>query len=230
METRIVKVRGGKKEDVLSKKHNIFIGISMGNKWFTKEHIKEYIEWALKNTKEKVLIWIADKIHAVNYEVKNNQSHENALKRALREGDKKMIIIKEMIQELSKKERERIDIARWGDLEVLNYHIKLKDFFHEKFSKDKKFKESVLDVVTSTISLSFTNTQIEKLSEYVLNELPEILATFTFKGVEYGCYPYPINTNVAAFVEKIQDKEIFPEIAKELKFKNMVCVQLEIIK
>ena len=83
MKTKIVLVRGGSLNNVLSKKYNILLAISLGNKWFTKENLKEYVKWALANTKERVLIWVADKIHAVNYEVKDKRSQEASLGREL---------------------------------------------------------------------------------------------------------------------------------------------------
>ncbi|MEK6918269.1 MAG: tRNA-dependent cyclodipeptide synthase [Nanoarchaeota archaeon] len=223
---KIINVKGGKKEDVLSRKHNIFIGISLGNKWFTKEHLKEYIGWALKNTKEKVLIWIADKIHAINYEVKNNQSPENALKRALKEGDRILIIIDEIINELLNERKKFINIARKELLENFEYK-KRREFFHKKFNQDKNFKKSVLDVVKNTITLKLDELEIEKLASYVLDELPQILSSFSCNGIEYSCHPYPVNTKVSELVDKIQKKKIFPEISNEIKFKNMVFVQLE---
>lgn len=230
METKIVKARGGIIEDILSKRHNILIAISLGNKWFTKEHLRECIQWALENTKERVLVWVADKIHAVNYEVKDKKSPEVSLRRALREGDEKLSIIKEILSELSQTDSNKIDIARQADIENLSEHRRLKEYFHQKLNNDKRFREAVLDIVKSTVSLRLNEAQIEKLSEYVLNELPMILKSFTYKRIEYSCYPYPISTKIAEFVEKIQNKEIFPEIVNELKFKNMVCVQLDVTK
>ncbi|MBR9704328.1 hypothetical protein GOV12_02870 [Candidatus Pacearchaeota archaeon] len=43
METKIGVIRGSTKEEVKSNKFNIYIGISLGNKWFTKDNIGEYI-------------------------------------------------------------------------------------------------------------------------------------------------------------------------------------------
>ena len=229
MGTRIVRVRGGSKEDVLNKKFNIFVAISLGNKWFTKENIKEYIFWALKNTRNKVLVLIADRIHAINYEVKNKQTPELSLKRALREGGKKVILVEEIIKNLSQNEREKIGVVRWGDLEILDKHKELKEFFHKKFNDDRNFKEAVLDIVENTISLKLDASKTRELSEYVLNELPEVLASFEYKGDVYNCYPYPTNTEIAKFVERIQKREIFSEIYDNFKFENMVCVQLEVI-
>ncbi len=38
-------------QEIQSKKYNIFVGISLGNKYFTKETIKKYILWALEKYK-----------------------------------------------------------------------------------------------------------------------------------------------------------------------------------
>ena len=70
---KIKKIFNTTKKEIESKKFNIFIGISLGNKWFTKENLQEYLNWALENTKEKVLILIADKIHIINYNVRNKK-------------------------------------------------------------------------------------------------------------------------------------------------------------
>ncbi len=73
-------------QEIQSKKFNIFVGISLGNKYFTKDNIKKYVLWALENTKDDVLVLIADKNHAINYEVFNDYTFERGLQVALRKG------------------------------------------------------------------------------------------------------------------------------------------------
>lgn len=226
MALKIVKVCGGTKEEVLSKKFNIFIGISLGNKWFTEEHLKEYVSWALKDTKDNVLIFVADKIHAVNYQVRNGQTPENSLRGALKEGDKRLLLVKKIVEGLSQKKRAKIVVLRWEDLENSEHKNRV-EFFYKKFRDDKKFKEEIFNVVKIAVSWKFDEKNLNRLAEYVLDELSEILMTFKYKKIEYGCYPYPMDSKIAEFVEKIQNEEIFPEIKNWFKFKNMVCVQLE---
>ena len=72
------------KDEVESKKHNIWIGVSLGNKYFTKENIRKYIEWALQHTKDSVLVLIGDDIYAINIEVLAGRSKAGALKRRYR--------------------------------------------------------------------------------------------------------------------------------------------------
>jgi len=68
----ITEIIGATKKEIKEKGFNIFVAISLGNKWFSKENLKEYILWALKQTKsKKLIIIIADGLHAINYEVRN---------------------------------------------------------------------------------------------------------------------------------------------------------------
>ena len=82
-------------KEIMSKKFNIFIGISLGNKYYSKGNIKDYILWALKNTNKGVLVVVADEIHAINYRVLNNYSLERARKVALKKGDEIASSLKE---------------------------------------------------------------------------------------------------------------------------------------
>lgn len=100
MVTKIGIIRGANLEEIQAKRFNIYVGVSLGNKWFTKDHIKESILWALKHTKEKVGVLIADKLHAINYEVLNDEKPGKATKRALKQGDKFVAMINEILSEL----------------------------------------------------------------------------------------------------------------------------------
>ena len=81
-------VRGGKKEEIIAKKFNIYSGISLNNKWFTKENIREYILWGLEHTKDNFAFLIADTLQIMNYIHKDNYSKEAAEKKAKKEGEK----------------------------------------------------------------------------------------------------------------------------------------------
>lgn len=59
------------KGEVSLRKFNIFIGISLGNKFFSRKNLSEYISWALENTREEVVVLIADDLHAINYDKMN---------------------------------------------------------------------------------------------------------------------------------------------------------------
>ncbi len=100
-------------QDIKSKKFNIFIGISLGNKYFSTENTRKYILWALENTKDTILVLIADKIHALNYEIFNDYTRERALQVALRKGEEIERLIQKLVHSLPKDKQPLIKICRW---------------------------------------------------------------------------------------------------------------------
>ena len=77
---KLYKVRSGEERLVYNKSYNIGVGISLGNKWFSVENILGLIEWSLKYTKDFVIVYVADSIHAINIEVRNRKSQQRHLK------------------------------------------------------------------------------------------------------------------------------------------------------
>ena len=65
-------------EEIEKKLFNIFIGISLGNKLLTKDLAKKYIKWAYENTRDHVLVLIADDIDTINWEVFRDFTKEEA--------------------------------------------------------------------------------------------------------------------------------------------------------
>ena len=85
---KLYSIHGGNIEDLNNRKYNIGVGISLGNKYFTVENIAGLVQWALEYTKDGVIIYVADSIHAINIEVRNKMVFEKALLKANKMGDK----------------------------------------------------------------------------------------------------------------------------------------------
>jgi tRNA-dependent cyclodipeptide synthase len=73
---RIEKILDADIKDIENRRFNICIGISLGNKYFSKPRIKGFIEWAIKYTKNDVLVWVADTPHSVNFEILKGYTKE----------------------------------------------------------------------------------------------------------------------------------------------------------
>lgn len=223
-------IRGATIKEVESKKFNIYSGISLGNKWFTEENIKEYILWALKNTKQKVAVLIADKIHSLNYEFRNKLKKEKAVRKALKKGDEFEILIKKIVFQLPKKEQERIVILRWDELENNLERKNLVSKFYNEFEKNPNFKSKIIEIVKSHLSKEkriFDETAIEKMCYYILEELPELFSGFSHKGIYYNCYIYPQDSALTQFIEKVQTGKLFPEFRSKFKITKSVFVELK---
>jgi len=78
------RIRGGNKEELEARAYTIGVGISLGNKWFTPENILGLVIWSLQYTRENVIVYVADSIHAINEEVRGKMSPERAMERSLK--------------------------------------------------------------------------------------------------------------------------------------------------
>lgn len=233
MPTEITQVIGATEEEVKQKKFNIFIGISLGNKWFNKKNIREYILWALKDTgAEKLPIVIGDTLHAINYEVRDGYNPDRAIERALRVGNRVEAMIREIIPTLPEKERTRIEILRWNDAINTNNYDLMKKLFYEEFEKKLKFNEFILEMVRKSTMKSekeYSEEEIKKLAQYVLDELPLFLRGMKWKDIFYNLHPYPLFTMINELVRGMRQGKLFPEIYSKIDRHKIAIVELKII-
>jgi len=233
MTVKINRLIGATEEEVNSRKFNIFIGISLGNKWFTKENIKEYILWSLDKTRRDILVFVADGLHAINYQYKDHYSWERALGRAERVGDKYIEIIKEIINELPDEKKKLITLIRWADLENSEGYEEDQKIIYDEFENNLEFKEFILNIVRSSVSKIadriFKDEEIEGLANYVLRELTLFLKGANYKGIRYDMHPYPSFTLINDLSEKMQSGEIFQELYEKLGRPKAAIVELEVI-
>ncbi|OGF36161.1 hypothetical protein A2482_02730 [Candidatus Falkowbacteria bacterium RIFOXYC2_FULL_48_21] len=117
---RIVTYLNTTEEEIFAKKFNIVVGISLGNKDFKRELVRSYLLWAIENTKEKVLVLIPDKIHSVNYEIKNGYKKERACKLSAREGKKVEEMVKDILDEFTPEKRSIVQYQNGNKLKRMN--------------------------------------------------------------------------------------------------------------
>src|SRR5258708_39442537 len=108
----VIKRYLGIQEQTLEKGRNIWIAISLGNKDFTPQTVREYMLWAAEHTQSKVLILIPDSLHAINLELLDHKSREAALRKAHQMGDEWIGVVKEILNEFPKSAADRFATAR----------------------------------------------------------------------------------------------------------------------
>jgi len=228
MKYTINKIIGTTEQEIKEKEFNIFIPISLGNKWFTKENIRDYIVWALENTKDDVLVLVADGLHAINIEVRNKYSPEKAMSRALRIGDEKINAIKKVVNSLPKKEqRYHTRVIRWKDVNTTTHYKTIRDIIYEEYEKNPDFKKVIFNITKKNINKpggrTFYPEEIEKLSKYVLDELPFLLKGIKYLTTTYNLHLYPYDTLLNNFADKIQKGNLFQEFYEKIG-KPKFCV------
>ncbi len=219
-------------EEVSGKKHNIWIGVSLGNSYFTKENIEQYIKWALQNTKEKVLVVLPDMLHAVNLEVLDKRSPDRALKKAVRIGDEKEKEIHEILSILPDEDKQKIDVIRWTEIFLNKEYEYNLNVIKEEFANSIVFHDFIVDIVKSGRPdraerlAKMAPEELDRLADYVLYELPSFI-----NGVHghdhdlvYTLLPYPGINSLDDLTIGLSNGTMFPELAKKLNLKNKIGI------
>lgn len=207
-------------EEVFAKKFNIIIGISLGNKYFTRENVRDYLLWAIENTNERVAVLIPDKIHTVNYEVRSGYKNGKAFKRSVQEGEKVAVMVRNILSEFPPEKQAMVDILKWEEIET-DEHKKKVAVLHDAYKNNPKFKNTILEIVKEYINSDrFSEADYDKLATYPIKELPILVAGIEYNGREYSLLPYPGLSLIDNLKIGLQEGKLFPEIAEKLEIKN----------
>lgn len=216
---KLYKVRGGSEKLVHNRAYNIGVGISLGNKWFSAENILGLIEWSLENTKDFVVVYIADSIHAINIEVRYRKSPEKSKEKAIKMGDKILKEVKELVRKrFTDEQLKRIHYVRWYELLTPEFQKKV-DFLYKKYKTDVLFRNKIINLTNDFLEREeriFSHEDKVKLGEYIIEELPEILNRVPANDLVFDAHVYPFDGKLPELVDDIQRGIIFPEIKKEI--------------
>lgn len=200
-------------------KHNNFmLGISINNKYFTKDNIHKFIDWMLQNTDGKVCIMIVDTIQAINNEILNHQSKEKALEKAMRDAKKIHNRCKLILDSYSKIEKDRLVIIRWTDINKDPAYVNNLKIIKNEFNQNPKFKEFIIGFVKKQlgdITNRLNTDEITYISDYLLCEIPELLNGINYNNTIYDVCIYP-----GSFKELMLGICTFEKLMSKLKIQN----------
>lgn len=215
-----IKIFNANKKEIEDKKYNVFIGISMGIKPMNKELAKKYINWALKHTRNKVIILIADTIAKINYEVFSGYNKSKSHKRALKEGEIHIKFFKEILSEFSKEKRDKIKILRWDDI-FSNRLKNMSNILEKEFARNKGFKKKILYFVeeySKRRGKKLSANKLNYLAKYMFFELPTMFEGIEFNNTKYELLFYPtfVDGGMSKMILGIRNNKIFPELKDKL--------------
>jgi hypothetical protein len=158
---------------------------------------------------------VADSIHAINLEVRKGISEKAAQNKANQMGD---ILLNEVKTELSKsissRDYERIKFAKWNELIDTGFTMKL-DFLRNFYIHNASFKSKIHSIVRNVTSKEdrvFDDSEVHRLGDYIIEEMPELISRVNMIGIICDAYVYPFDGELAEFIEHIQKGQEFPEI------------------
>ncbi len=216
---KLYSVRGGNEADLLNRHYNLGVGISLGNKWFSPENIISLIEWSFLYTKDYVVVYVADSIHAINIEVRYRENTKKSIERAKKMGEDILKEVKELAdKKFTSEQNQKIVYAMWEGLLTPSFREKV-DFLYERYANDEAFKSAIIELIedfTKRESRVFSSEDKQRLGMYIIEELPEILTRVPIDGHLFDAHIYPFDGKLPEFVEKIQEGSIFPDIKSKI--------------
>lgn len=228
-----IKFFGTTREEVELRKFNIFVGISLGNKLLTKELAKAYVDWALKRTKENIVVLIADEIDAVNWKIFNNLDEKTATEKVSNKAQGLDDMFSRAIKILSRENdlaiENRVKVIRWKDIKTDRFN-KLLTILESEFETNIDFRDKILSFVKKYCELrkkSVDGTEQVKLAGYILAELPTLLEGIEVSDVRYDMIFYPtyVDSGISQFVLDIQNGT-YPDLFSKLQL-SVKCVMAE---
>jgi tRNA-dependent cyclodipeptide synthase len=212
------------KEDVDSRKNNIFIPICLGNKFFSEkgvlsQNVSSYLDWALVNTKEKVLIVVVDRIQDTNFFIRNNSRTEGAsIAHVLKEGDVLKSALTTLVEKLPLDKRSKVEVIKWEDYQKYDpLWAHITHTAYKEFKNNKSFRDVILNCVkTSITDRQFSEEEYLRLCDYVLDEFCIVYSGLKYKEDYFGVYVYPNTDSVSDFFEALKNGDIFPKLKEKL--------------
>lgn len=212
---KLLQIRSGCKEELENKKYNLGIGISLGSKWHTVSNIIQLIKWSLFYTRENVVVYVADSLHAINLEVLERFSKKQALSAADKMGDELLTSVQQEVKkQFSKENVHRIHFAKWDSIETCSYKEKTA-FLYSLYETDEPFKK-IINASAEHIVLkearSYSEDEIHRLGCYLIEEMCEIINRVKIGGIVCDALVCPYDSELSRLVGKIQQGTVFPEI------------------
>jgi len=214
-------------EKITQKEHSIFVGVSLGNSFFDKENLENYIRWALQHTRDRIAVFIPDELEAINIHFKDRKSMGRSLSRAKKKGKHVREFVEHIRETVPVEQGELIDILHWEDVgdseKYRNNQGIIQEVFQEDKGKENGFHSEVQGFVDRFLNNSgkqLSETRKEGLCQYFLEEFSVLVG-----GLEhclksrthvYELLPYPILDDVQRLIIDIQNNERFPIFKEQL--------------
>jgi tRNA-dependent cyclodipeptide synthase len=216
MSIRITKYINTTPKQIEQKQHNIYIGISISNHYFSKKNVAEYLTWAIQNSKTTPLILIADELQTYNYQALSEMNYNKAVSTAKTIGDEIHRMTEKVIRTLNQKYgyTKQIPIVHICDI-ATDMHKEKQEILEQEFRDNTQFKSEITKIITANLKTKkLTQHQQTLLSKYILAEIP-LQNNMLYNGIQYNLYPYP-GTTTGIFMDDLAQRRIFPEIANRI--------------
>ncbi len=205
-------------QQIDAKYWNPYLGISINNKAFTVDYIYVYMDWATQRAKECASIVIVDIIQHINNQVLGRNKPVAAIEKAFRKADEVHQMCEEARLMLSPDKISRLVILEWTDIVQNEYFQHNLSIIKEEYVTNIQFKEAILSITKRNLGAIVSrldDEQVEMLTQYIVNELPELITGFNYGGIHYNLNVYP--GRISSIYAELLELEFFCQIHSRLR-------------
>ncbi len=215
----IEKTLGIQAEEVLAKRHNLWVGIS-DTSWFN-EHLEVIVRWAFVHSCAQLLVVIPGRLWAVNLNHVEKRSRARALRLAFAKEERCRERLKSVQQELSPESGVRVRIISFDDVLTPSY-VRQREMLYRAFSEEGSFYERLTDITRDFLAKrgrTVNKERAEAAALYQLQELPMFLGPLRTNGddMAYAVNVYPGLGKFDQLVRDLIEGVAFPDLTVALE-------------
>lgn len=206
-------------DEIYAKKWNIYLGISIQNKYFSEDNIRKYAAWATEHTKTQFAIVLVDGIQYINNEVLNHSSRISAIDKAYRKSDEIRKLCECALAGLPAEKQSKTCIIDWIDIIEYDYYIYNYKLISKTYQHNDCFKSFLVNSTANNLGKiveRLHTEEIEKLTHYILLELPEVMTGFLFDGIHFNLSLYP--GMLAQLNNQLRQADFLTETRRQMRF------------
>lgn len=217
----IEKTLGIPAEEVLTKQHNLWIGVS-SSVWFrTEGNLERLVEWALAHTREKLLVWIPGRLYAVNVNHIDKKSRAQALRKGYAEQQRFEERVAAAVSTRDPEERRRVVITNYDSV-LTPTLVRRRSLFYRAFSEEGEFYRRVMEVTEDVLRArgrTITPQRTEAAAIFLLQELAMFISPLTTNddpATSYTAELYPGIGKVDQLARDLVEGDVLPALTEKL--------------
>ncbi len=206
-------------EEILAKRHNLFVGAS-DTPWFRDgRRLEELVTWAVEHTRDSLLVCLPGRLYSSNVFHVDKEGRASALKRGYQLEDTYRARIESVLRDHPR--RETVRVIGYGDLHTREFVMR-KEALYRAFSIRRGFYQRVIEVAKEYLVARQRPTddlRAEAIAVYQLQELPIFISPMSTidSHTTHSAVIYPGFGKFDLLAHDLATSDKFPEIPNWFK-------------
>lgn len=211
-------------EEILGRKHNLWVGVS-DSTWFnTPDNFELAIRWGLDHTRDKLLLWMPGRLYAMNIRHIERRSRARSLRDGFTKEHEFRSRAEQMLTQCSAEERGRVCFVDYDRI-LTPLYVERRSVLYREYSLENDFYRRVDEIVEGFLAIrgrTASKERKEAVAIFVIQELPMFVEPVRLIDSEdaFAVEIYPGTGKVDQLALDLVEGKLFPEITEKLRLKD----------